>query len=188
MRRIQLPFLLIIVAALSSNSGCRSSGSGPQPKAVSFASNNSQPQANHDVSELPKPQGFVNDFAGVLDQATKERLVKTLTEFKDSRGIEFAVVTVETTGNLSAFDYSLALMRDWGVGSTEHGGLLLLVAMKDKRWHIQISRRIEKVLTNEEVGQMGSVMKPSFLKGKYAEGIEKCVDLFIKELTRRNAS
>jgi uncharacterized membrane protein YgcG len=187
MRRIHLPILLVIVVALQSSYGCRSR-SAPEPKAVSFASNNSQAQANHDVSELPKPQGFVNDFAGVLDRATKERLEKTLTEFKNARGIEFAVVTVKTTGNLSAFDYSLALMRDWGVGSPEHGGLLLLVAMKDKRWHIQISRRIEKVLTNEEVGQFGSVMKPSFLEGKYAEGIEKCVDLFIKELTERNAS
>ncbi|HVG35228.1 MAG TPA: TPM domain-containing protein [Pyrinomonadaceae bacterium] len=187
MRQIRIAIFLIIVAALLSSYGCRSN-SAPETKAVSFASNNSQAQANYDVRELPKPQGFANDFAGALDQATKEKLEKTLMKFKESRGIEFAVVTVKTTGDQSAFDYSLALMRNWGVGSPAHGGLLLLVAMEDKRWHIQISRRIEKVLTNEEVGQFGSVMKPFFLQSKYGEGIEKCVDLFIKELTERNAS
>jgi len=187
MRRIHLLILLVIVTALQLSYGCRS-GSAPEPKAVSFASNNSQAQANNNESTLPKPQGFVNDFAGVLDQATKEKLEKTLTEFKESRGIEFAVVTVKTTDDRSAFDYSLALMRGWGVGSPTHGGLLLLVAIDDRNWHIQISRRIEKVLTNEEVGQFGSVMKPFFLERKYGEGIQKCVDLFIKELTERNAS
>jgi uncharacterized protein len=187
MRKINLLILLVIVAALQSSYGCRL-GSAPEPKAVSFASNNSQAQANNNESQLPKPQGFVNNFAAVLDRETKEKLEKTLTEFKNSRGIEFAVVTVKTTGNQSAFDYSLALMRDWGVGSPEHGGLLLLVAIDDRNWHIQISRRIEKVLSNEEVGKFGSVMRTPFREGKYAEGIKRCVDLFIKELTKRKAS
>jgi uncharacterized protein len=187
MRRIHLPILLVIVVALQSSYGCRS-GSAPETKAVSFASNNSQAQANYDITELPKPYGFLNDFAGLLDKATSERLEKTLAEFKKSRGIEFAVVTVKTTGNLSAFDYSLALMRSWGVGSPEHGGLLMLIVTDDKRWHIQISRRIEKVLTNEEVGQLGNAMKPFFLKRKYGEGVENCVRLFIKKLTERDAS
>jgi uncharacterized protein len=187
MRKINLLILLVIVVALQSIYGCRST-SAPEPKAISFASNNSQAQANSNENRLPKPQGFVNDFAGVLDQATKDRLEKTLTEFKESRGIEFAVVTVKTTGDQSAFDYSLALMREWGVGSSAHGGLLLLVAIDDRNWHIQISRRIEKVLSNEEVGKFGSVMQTPFREGKYNEGIKRCVDLFIKELTKRNAS
>jgi uncharacterized protein len=187
MRRIHPAILLVIVAALLSSYGCRST-SAPQPQAVSFTSNNSQAQSNNNESTLPKPYGFVNDFAGLLDKAAHDELEKTLTKFKNSTGIEFAVVTVKSTGNQSAFDYSLALMREWGVGSPAHGGLLLLIVTDDKRWHMQISRRIEKVLSNEEVYQMGSVMIPSFRERKYAEGVKKCVDLFIKELIERHAS
>ena len=59
-----------------------------------------------------------------------------LTELRNRSEIEFAVVTVETTGGQPIFDYSLDVARGWGIGpkdSSKGGGLLLMLAVKDRQ-------------------------------------------------------
>src|SRR6184192_1711837 len=82
-------------------------------------------------SPLPKPTGYVNDYAGVVDSATKERLETTLGNLDRQQQIQFAVVTVDTTGGQDIFDYTLAVARGWGIGSkdTSKPSLLLLVVI-----------------------------------------------------------
>src|SRR3982074_3281051 len=93
-------------------------------------------------SPLPKPTGYVNDYAGVIDSATKRRLETTLGNLDRQQQIQFAVVTVDTTGGQEIFDYSLAVARGWGIGSkdTQKPSLLLLVAIKDPKDFTQGSR------------------------------------------------
>src|SRR2546423_11788645 len=87
-------------------------------------------------SPLPQPTGFVNDYANVLDAATKTRLETILKNLRDEHDIEFAVVTVPTTGDQDIFDYTLAVARGWGIGSKEsdQAGLILLVAVNDRKY------------------------------------------------------
>src|SRR5260221_14140288 len=96
-------------------------------------------------SSLPKPTGYVNDYAGVVDSATKERLETTLGNLDRQQQIQFSVVTVDTTGGQEIFDYSLAVARGWGIGSkdTQKASLLLLVAIKDRKYFTQVSRHLE---------------------------------------------
>jgi len=137
---------------------------------------------------LPAPTGFVNDFANVLDAKTKEKLEQNLTDLKNQLGIEFAIATVKTTGDRSAFDYSLVVAREWGVGSKPDGaGGLLLVAVEDRKWRIQITRRLEKVLTNEEVKEIGDLMVPFFKEKKYGEGVTKCITKLIEVLKEKRS-
>jgi uncharacterized membrane protein YgcG len=135
---------------------------------------------------LPQPSGFVNDFAKVLDEQSKTRLDQLVRKLKERSRIEFAVVTVETTGKQDIFDYSLALARSWGVGSKPRGdGLLLLVAVKDRKWRVQVSRSLEADLPNDAVGELGSLMNEPFRRGDYGEGLTKCVEAIIARLSER---
>src|SRR5712691_146060 len=79
-------------------------------------------------SPLPQPTGYVNDFAGVVDAATKARLETALGNLDRQQQIQFAVVTVDTTGGQDIFDYSLAVARGWGIGAkdVQKPSLLLL--------------------------------------------------------------
>src|SRR5438093_12974978 len=54
-----------------------------------------QPQTAQ--SPLPQPTGYVNDYAGVVDSATKQQLETTLGKLDRQQQIQFAVVTVDTT-------------------------------------------------------------------------------------------
>ena len=75
------------------------------------------PPRSHDVSPLPAPTGFVNDYAGVIDAATKQRLEQKIKDFRDRTKppVELAVAVVQTTGGTPIFDYSLSVARGWGI-------------------------------------------------------------------------
>lgn len=130
-------------------------------------------------SPLPAPADYVSDFAKVIDAATKRRLEARLDELKRSTGVEFAVVTVETTGGRDIFDYSLDVACGWGVGPAEGqpgGGVLLLAAVKDKRWRIQVSRSLEATLPDDAVKEIGDRMAAHFGQGDFGGGITAAVE------------
>src|SRR5690606_31167999 len=70
-------------------------------------------------SPLAKPTAPVNDYVGVFSEAEKTQLNQQLIEFNKTWGVEMAVAVVDTTGSRDIFDYSLAVARGWGIGSTE---------------------------------------------------------------------
>src|SRR2546423_4821366 len=103
----------------------------------------------------PSPRTPVVDYANVLDSATKERLNNILENLSENKtaNAEFAVVTVKTTGNQDIFDFSLAVMRGWGIGSSDKGGLLLLVAGCGHKKFYPINPQLLRGLTGGPFGQ-----------------------------------
>lgn len=137
---------------------------------------------------LPEPTGyykFVTDEAGVIDQNTRERLAAILNNLKERADVEFAVVTVRTTGDLSIFDYSLRLARCWGIGSKEgeKNALLMVVAVDDRKYFTQVSRHLEGDLPDGLVGtiQRRALIEP-FRKGDYARGVLDAVQVIVATL------
>lgn len=181
---VLLTFLLMAALSCScsfkSDPSVRTSSPSPEPPPVSA----SQHQAEAKPT-LPPPTGFINDFANVLDSESKERLQQALTELKDKSDIEFAVVTIETTGGQPIFDYSLALAKEWGIGpkdTSKGGGILLMLAIKDREWRMQISRSLEKDLPDEVCKALGDQSRDLYRQGRYGEGITKYVKAIIERL------
>jgi uncharacterized membrane protein YgcG len=96
------------------------------------------------------------------------------------------VVTVKTTGDQTVRDYSLDLARQRKANSNEQNvsGLLLLVAVLDRKWHIQISRNLEDDLTDEILTNLSAPMTDLFKEKRYGEGIVKYVNAVIVELEK----
>jgi uncharacterized protein len=143
-------------------------------------------QAN---SPLPPPNPFryVVDNAGVIDAATNQRMEKILTALNEKGDIQFAVVTVKTTGDQDIFDYSLAVARGWGIGSSEgeKNGLLLLVAVDDHKYFIQVSRHLEGDLPDGLVGEAGRRMRDPFRRGDYSGGLMTAVQTIVSTLQEK---
>jgi uncharacterized protein len=142
---------------------------------------------------LPAPEGYykyVNDNANVIDPATKERLAALLNNLKDRADIEFAIVTVPTTGDTDIFEYSLSLARGWGIGSKEgeKNGLLLLVAVNDRKWWTQVSRHLEGDMPDTLVRQIGSQrLTEQFRRGNYNQGISDFVQTVVATLAEKRS-
>ena len=140
-------------------------------------------------SPLPPPTGYVNDYAAVIDPATKRRLETTLANLDHQQQIQFSVVTVDTTGGQEIFDYSLAVARGWGIGSkdTQKPSLLLLVAIKDRKYFTQVSRHLEGDLPDGLVGQIQRErLVPAFRAGDYGKGLADTIDVYITTVANKN--
>ena len=138
--------------------------------------------------QLPAQTGnAVNDFAGVIDSATRNRLETILINLKSRADIEFAVITVPTTGELPAFDYTLKLAREWGIGPAggEQKGLILLVAVNDRKYQIQASRHLQGDLPDGLVGEIGRRMRDPFRAGDYSGGIATAVESIVATLAEK---
>ncbi len=122
---------------------------------------------------IPPPQGFVSDFARVIDQGTRQHLTLLLQELKDKTGAEIAVVTVETTRPLMAFDYALKIAEAWKPGAKDKdNGVVFLVATKDRKLFIATGYGVEGILPDGKVGEIrDEYIVPSFKRGDYAGGI-----------------
>ena len=128
---------------------------------------------------------YVDDTAKVIDEPSRQELETTLAALKKRKKIDFSVVTVASTGKTSAYDYSLLLARERKSHSNDKtaiAGLLLLVAVDDRSWHIQITRNLEDDLTKEILTNLSKPMQDSFRQKRYGEGVVKYVNTLIAKL------
>lgn len=178
--------IILFILTVSTIAGCRFV-SFSQTKDDKTRSDTNNHSIGDNQQLLPAQKGFVNDFAGILDQKTKDELERTLTNFKEQAKIDFVIATVKTTGDKPVFDYSLEVANDWGVGAEnpDKAGVLMFIAVEDRKWYIQITRVLETILSDGEVGELGALMRPFFREQKYGEGITKCVAEFIKALKEK---
>jgi uncharacterized protein len=146
--------------------------------------------AQHGQSPIPLPSPFtpIVDYANVIDADTRQKLESIYINLKQRADIEFAVVTVDTTGDQDIFDYSLAVARGWGIGSKggEKNGFLLLVAIKDRKYFTQVSDHLEGDLNDGLVGEIQRArLVPQFRKGNYAQGIYDTVQTYVATLAEK---
>lgn len=138
-------------------------------------------------SPLPPPTGYVNDYANVIDAATKQRLETILDNLKKVGKIETAVVTVNTTGEQDIFNYTLAVARGWGIGEKDgdQAGLILLVAVNDRKYFTQVSRHLEGDLPDGLLGQIQrDKLVPRFKEGRYGQGISDTIEAYVATLAQ----
>lgn len=141
---------------------------------------------------LPVPFNPIVDNAGVIDADTRLRLESIYRGLKERGNIEYAVLTVNTTGDLDIFDYSLAVARGWGIGSKEgdRAGLLLVVAIQDRKYFTHVSRHVEGDLPDGLIGQIQRErLVPAFRQQNYSKGILDTIQAYVATLgAKRNFS
>ena len=134
--------------------------------------------------EIPKAKGLVSDFAGVLSAEESKTLGSALSELQRRGKVDFRIAIVRSTMGEDMIGYSLTMAKEWKVGS-EKGGALMVVAIEDRTWRIQIDKKLEDEFTDAEIKTIGDTMIPHFREQKYYDGLKACVETFNKELSRK---
>ncbi len=126
-----------------------------------------------DVNNLPKPTGYVSDLAHILNDTDKDKLETFCTKIEQQLGVQFALVTIDTLGDQPIRDFALDLFRQWGVGDRKtNQGVLLLLAVKDRKSDIETGRGIEPYLTDGFSGSILRSMRPDLRDGDYGAALQ----------------
>ena len=134
------------------------------------------------VPELPNPPKLVNDYAHVLSDEEEQELEAKLVDIDKGSTVQIAVVTVKTTGLSPIEDYAHALFAKWGIGQKgQDNGLLLIVAIDDRKSDIEVGYKLEDVAPDASCRQiLDNVLPPYFRQQQYYAGINAATDSLFK--------
>jgi uncharacterized protein len=119
-----------------------------------------------------KPQGYVNDFAGVLGAQAKEKLAALCAEVDRKAGAQIAVVTVSSLGGEPVEQFSIDLATQWGVGPKQQSrGVLILLAPNDRKYRVEVGYGLEAILPDGKVGGFGREMVPLLRQNDYGGAV-----------------
>jgi len=124
---------------------------------------------------FPKYRGYVNDFAQVISPYYEEKMGALAWEVKQNTGAEMTVVTVEDMGGWGIDEYASRLYEDWGIGEKDKdNGVLILLAMAERRTRIEVGYGLEGILPDGLAGEiLDEYVLPDFRQGDYGQGLYK---------------
>jgi uncharacterized protein len=141
-----------------------------------------------DEKTFPSPQGYVNDFAGMLDSASLSEMDRSISDFQKKTTIEIAVVTIPTFEPYPSLEeYASELFKTWKIGQTkENNGILLIAAKKEKRIRIEVGYGLEEFIPDGLAGEIiRSQIRPYFKEGRYGSGMKQGVESVIRILAKK---
>lgn len=138
---------------------------------------------------FPKPDGFVTDQANIIDAQTESTLESTLQQLSDEKGIEIAVVTVDSLAGRPINDYTLNLGREWGVGiEGANSGVVYLIAPNERETRIEVGYGLEGSLTDIESYWIIQDTLNYFRNDDYSGGITYATAQIIDSIENENFS
>lgn len=115
--------------------------------------------------KFPQYQNYVNDYANVLSLSAEREMNNLALEVKQKTGAEIVVVTVQHLQGLSVQDYATRLFENWGIGQKDKdNGLLILLAMQERKIWIEVGYGLEGVINDARAGQILDEYVVPFLK------------------------
>ena len=127
-------------------------------------------------AELPELTQAVNDFARVIDGDSARQLDQLSRSLKTASNDVVVVATVQTIEPFGDIrEYAVKLFENHGRGIGDKGkdnGLLIVVAVKERRVWIEVGYDLEQFVTDGFAGEtIRDFMLPEFRNGRYGGGL-----------------
>lgn len=129
----------------------------------------------------PKLEGRVNDGAALLSPAAAERLERKLDAHEKATGQQFALLTLKSLEGDVIEDFAVRVFESWKLGKKgKDDGLLLVVALDDRKMKIEVGYGLEGVITDAVASRViRGTLSPAFKTKNYEAGIERAFDALI---------
>ncbi len=123
--------------------------------------------------DVPKLKSAVNDYANIINSKDEEKLEALLRDVEAKTSSQVALLTISSLQGENLEDYSLRVAQTWKLGQKEYdNGVLLLVALNEKKIRIEVGYGLESIITDAKSGYIiRNYMVPGFKKGDFTGGI-----------------
>ncbi len=124
-----------------------------------------------------KPEGYVSDFAHVIDPASRSQLEAYCAAVEGSTGAQMALVTIATLEGEPIDDVANTIYRAWGVGQKgKNEGVLLLLVIGDRRNRLEVGYGLEPILPDGFAGSVLREMRPALRQQQYGEALKAAAE------------
>jgi uncharacterized protein len=138
------------------------------------------PVRAQDLQPVPALTGRVIDQSRTLDEAQLSGLSGKLGDFEAQAGPQIVVLLVGTTAPEDIAAYAQRVADTWKLGRKDVGdGVLLVVAKADRKVRIEVAKALEGAIPDLAARQIIEAIKPAFVAGDYAGGLNTAVDRLI---------
>jgi uncharacterized protein len=126
----------------------------------------------------PPPDRRVNDYAGALTAADRDRLEQKLIAREAGSQNQVVVAIFRSLQGESLEGYSIRLAQAWRVGQKGlDNGVVFLVFLDDRKMRIEVGYGLEGSLTDAISSSiLRDVVAPQFREGRVADGIAAGLD------------
>lgn len=126
---------------------------------------------------VPPMKTRVVDLTNTLGAQEADALRQEISELESSTQAQLAVLVVPTTGQESIEQYATRVFARWKLGrKDENDGVLVLVALKDRKMRIEVGTGLEGAITDIQAAAIiDREMAPRFRNGDYAAGLQAAV-------------
>jgi uncharacterized protein len=124
------------------------------------------------------PTRRINDYAGALTAAERDRLERKLAERERTSSNQVVVAIFRSLGGENLEDYSIRLAQAWRIGQKGlDNGVIFLVFLEDRKMRLEVGYGLEATLTDATASSIiRDVVAPRFRERRFAEGIEGGLD------------
>jgi len=120
-----------------------------------------------------KTTARVNDYTGTLDAASKSSIESRLAAFEQESSNQVLVAVIPSLDGEPIEDVAIRTFERWGLGQKgSNNGVLLLIAMSDRKARIEVGYGLEDRLTDALSRRiLEERLFPAFRQGKFSEGV-----------------
>lgn len=135
------------------------------------------PASAKELWETLEARGYLSDYAALLPAEREAEIEARLRQLHDANGVEFSVVTLKSMEGGQIDDFAFQLFNRWGIGKQgADNGLLLLVAVEERKARIEVGYGLEAILPDALAGRvLDEDLFPAFREGRYDDGLVESV-------------
>jgi uncharacterized protein len=133
----------------------------------------------------PSTEFYVNDFSNLINGEVENNILNVNKNYENTlEKPQIVVVTVPDMQGLDEYAYSVGLFENWKIGNDEYdNGVLILLAMAERRIKVEVGYGLEGVITDAEAGRILDDATDYLSSGDYSSGINQ---IFINVASRVN--
>jgi len=122
--------------------------------------------------DVPRLQGYVNDYAGMISPSAKSKIEEGLRAFEQSDSTQIVILTISSLEGGNIEEFGIKVAETWKIGQqVKDNGILFIASKQDRKIRIEVGRGLEGKLTDLMAGRIiDRVIKPRFSKGDFDGG------------------
>jgi uncharacterized protein len=131
--------------------------------------------------EVPKLQGYVNDYAGMISPPVRSKIEEELRAFEQSDSTQIVILTIPSLEGEEIEEFGIKAAEAWKVGQQgKDNGVLLIVSKQERKIRIEVGRGLEGKLTDLMAGRIiDQTIKPRFKQSDFDGGFITAVSALI---------